>query len=95
MDFGKYISQKVENFKWDNKIVEKLEELSEKSLTFVSISSLEVDDIVNDLEVEVVEKKTNFIKFKNTLTNDLLKKLLFKWPKINYKYIKMSMLQQK
>ena len=56
--------------------VEKLEELSEKSLTFVSISSLEVDDIVNDLEVEVVEKKTNFIKFKNTFdANVLIKKL--------------------
>ena len=30
MDFGKYISQKVENFKWDNKIVEKLEEFMRK-----------------------------------------------------------------
>ena len=30
MDFGKYISQKVENSKWGNKIVEKLEEFMRK-----------------------------------------------------------------
>lgn len=30
MDFGKYISEKVENSKWGNKIVEKLEEFMKK-----------------------------------------------------------------
>ena len=59
--------------------VEKLEELFEKSLTFVTIQSNEVEEIIKDLEINVIEKKENFVKFKNTFEADKLIKKLAKY----------------
>ena len=59
--------------------VEKLEELFEKSLTFVTIQSNEVEEIIKDLEINVIEKKENFVKFKNTFETDKLIKKLAKY----------------
>ena len=56
--------------------VEKIEELSKKNLTFVTITSNEIKDIVNDLKVNVILKEANTIKFGNNLShNELIKKL--------------------
>ena len=56
--------------------VEKIEELSKKNLTFVSITSKEIKDIVDDLKVKVISKEANTIKFGNDLPhNELIKKL--------------------
>lgn len=56
--------------------VEKIEELSKKNLTFVSITSKEIKEIVSDLKVKVISKEANTIKFGNDLPhNELIKKL--------------------
>ena len=56
--------------------VEKIEELSKKNLTFVTITSKEIKDIVDDLKVKVISKEVNTIKFGNNLPhNELIKKL--------------------
>ncbi len=56
--------------------VEKIEELSKKNLTFVTITSNEIKDIVNDLKINVILKEANTIKFGNNLShNELIKKL--------------------
>ncbi|MGM9875096.1 MAG: ABC transporter ATP-binding protein [Bacilli bacterium] len=56
--------------------VEKIEELSKKNLTFVTITSNEMKDIVNNLKVNVILKESNTIKFGNNLPhNELIKKL--------------------
>ncbi len=56
--------------------VEKIEELSKKNLTFVTITSKEIKDIVDDLKVKVISKEANTIKFGNDLPhNELIKKL--------------------
>ena len=59
--------------------VEKLEELFEKSLTFVTIQSNDIEEIIKDLEINVIEKKENFVKFKNTFEADKLIKKLAKY----------------
>lgn len=59
--------------------IEKIEDLYSKSLTFVSIESDDVLDIINDLDIEVVERKDKFIKFKNTFECNKLIKCLSKY----------------
>ena len=56
--------------------VEKVDDLYINNLNIISISSNNIDDIINDLELTDYEKDNNFIKFKNTLDiNKLIKKL--------------------
>ena len=59
--------------------VEKMEELSQKSLTFVTLTSEQVKEIVKDLKVNIVSKNGNTIKFGNSLPHDELIKKLAKY----------------
>ena len=56
--------------------VEKIEDLSKKNLTFVTITSEQSKEIVKELKVNVVSEDKNTIKFGNNLSHDdLIKKL--------------------
>ena len=56
--------------------VEKIEDLFEKSLTFVTVSSEQAKEISKDLKVNIVSEDGNTIKFGNNLPhNELIKKL--------------------
>ncbi|MDD6466681.1 MAG: ABC transporter ATP-binding protein [Erysipelotrichaceae bacterium] len=56
--------------------VEKVEELSKKSLTFVTVTSKQAQEIINDLNVNTVSEDGNTIKFGNHMPHDeLIKKL--------------------
>lgn len=56
--------------------VETMKDLSKKNLTFVKLSSKDIEDIIKDLKIEVIEQDNNQIKFANKLSpNDLIKKL--------------------
>ena len=56
--------------------VEKMEELSQKSLTFVTLTSIQTETIIKDLKVNVISKEENTIRFGNNLPDDeLIKKL--------------------
>lgn len=59
--------------------VEKIEELSKKSLTFVTITSEQVKEIVKDLKVNIISEDENTIKFGNNLPHDELIKKLSKY----------------
>ena len=59
--------------------VEKMEELSQKSLTFVTIKSEQINDIVKDLKINVISKDLNTIQFGNNLPHDELIKKLSKY----------------
>lgn len=56
--------------------IEEMEELSKKSLTFVTITSNQIKDIVKELNVEIISEEENTVNFANNLTHDeLIKKL--------------------
>ena len=56
--------------------VEKIEDLSKKSLTFVTLTSDQLEKIKKDLNVNIIFKNENTIKFGNNLPhNELIKKL--------------------
>ena len=56
--------------------VETMKDLSKKNLTFVKISSKDIEEIKKDLKIEVIEQDNNQIKFANKLSpNELIKKL--------------------
>ena len=59
--------------------VEKIEELSKKSLIFLTITSEEDEQIIQDLKVEVVCKDKNTIRFGSSLPHDELIKRLAKY----------------
>ena len=59
--------------------VEKIEDLSKKSLTFVTITSEQSKEIVKDLKVNTVSEDGNTIKFGNNLLHDELIKRLSKY----------------
>ncbi len=59
--------------------VEKIEELSEKHLKFVTITSNQIKDIVKELKVNIVSEDKNTIKFANNLSDDELIKELSKF----------------
>ncbi|MGN1299059.1 MAG: ABC transporter ATP-binding protein [Candidatus Scatovivens sp.] len=59
--------------------VEKIEELSQKSLTFVNLTSTQAETIINDLKVKVISKNENTIRFGNDLPDDELIKKLAKY----------------
>ena len=53
-----------------------MKDLSKKNLTFVKISSKDIEEIKKDLKIEVIEQDNNQIKFANKLSpNELIKKL--------------------
>ena len=56
--------------------IEKIEDLSEKNLGFVTLESPEGDKILQDLQVENISTDEKFIKFENHFPyNELIKKL--------------------
>lgn len=59
--------------------VETIESMQSKNLTLVTIESLELENIISDLKLDVSEKYDNVIKFKNELPFDLLIKSLAKY----------------
>lgn len=59
--------------------IEKIEELSKKSLTFVTITSKQVKEIVEQLKVNIITGSENTIKFANHLPHDELIKRLSKY----------------
>ena len=56
--------------------VETIKDLTEKSLSFVTITSNEVEKIIKDLNLNNVSKEENTIKFANSLSDDVLIKKL-------------------
>ena len=59
--------------------VEKVEDLSKKSLTFVTITSEESKEIIKDLKVDIISEDGNTVKFGNNLPHDELIKKLSKY----------------
>ena len=59
--------------------VEKMEELSQKSLIFVTVTLEQVKDIEKDLKISVISREANTIKFGNNLSPDELIKTLSKY----------------
>jgi len=59
--------------------IESMDELSAKSLTFVTINSTEIEDIVNELGISTIVKEENCVKFANNLPHDELIKKLAKY----------------
>lgn len=57
--------------------VESIHDLSRKNFTYITIESDKIDDIEEELKLEVIEKKDNTVKLKNTIdVNVLLAKLV-------------------
>jgi len=65
----------------DGKLVkiEDMDELSAKNLTFVTINSIQIEDIVNELWITPILKEGNCVKFANNLSHDELIKKLSKY----------------
>ena len=59
--------------------VEKIEDLSKKSLTFVTITSEQSKEIAKELKVNIISEEGNTIKFGNNLPHDELIKKLSKY----------------
>lgn len=56
--------------------IEKIEDLIKKELSFVTITSKEIDKIIKELKITPISKTEDTIKFKNTLDiNNLIKAL--------------------
>lgn len=59
--------------------IESIDELLSKNLTYVTIDSPNINDIITSLNLTTVEKENNTIKFKNELSPDMLIKELSKY----------------
>lgn len=59
--------------------IEKVENLSKKGLTFITITSDQVEDIVKDLKINTILENKNTIKFGSSLLPDKLIKKLSKY----------------
>lgn len=59
--------------------IEKVEDLSKKGLTFITITSDQVEDIVKDLKINTILENKNTIKFGSSLLPDKLIKKLSKY----------------
>ena len=59
--------------------VEKIDELSKKNLTFVTITSKQSKEIIKDLKINTISEDENTIKFGNNLSHDELIKKLAKY----------------
>ena len=65
----------------DGKLIklEKMEELSQKNLTFVTITSRQSEEIKKDLKINIISEDGNTIKFGNNLLDDELIKKISKY----------------
>ena len=59
---------------------EKIEELLKKNLTYVTITSDKIDEILDELGQSVIEKKAGIAKVANKLNHNELIKILSKYP---------------
>lgn len=59
--------------------VETMKEMYKKNFTFVTVASKQIEKITNDLDIEVLRREDNSIRFKNTLAPDILIKKLSKY----------------
>ena len=59
--------------------IEKVEEMKKNTLNFVTIESEEIDKIIKDLKLDANLKNNNMIRFKNSLSSDMLIKSLAKY----------------
>ena len=59
--------------------IETIEELLDKNLIYVTIESEDIDNIIENLKISSDLKTGNKIKFKNTLSTDLLIKTISKY----------------
>lgn len=56
--------------------IEKIDEIIKNNLVFVTITSNEVNKIIDDLKIEIISKENNTIKFKNKSSHcELIKQL--------------------
>ena len=73
--------------------IEKIEELKDKELTFVTIISKEIDKLEKELKITPLEKTKDMIKIKNTLEINSLIKILGKY-KIEKLFIEKATLEE-
>ena len=59
--------------------IETIEELENKNLTYVTVTSNEIDKIINELKLDVKNKNNYTIRFQNSIPIDLLIKSLSKY----------------
>ncbi|MDD5864878.1 MAG: ABC transporter ATP-binding protein [bacterium] len=59
--------------------VESMEDLTKKNLTFVTLTSEQLEKIKKDLNVNIISENKNTIKFRNNLTSDELIKKISKY----------------
>jgi len=59
--------------------IENINELKNKNLVFVKITSNEIENIVTELNLEIYDKEDNTIKFANEIESDILIKKLSKY----------------
>ena len=59
--------------------IETMKEMHEKNLTFVTVESNEIEEIVKNLDLEIILHDKKLAKFKNTLPADTLLKELTKY----------------
>jgi len=59
--------------------IETVNEMRNKNLTYVTIESKDINDILKSLNIETIFKENNTIKFKNTFVPDMLLKELSKY----------------
>jgi len=59
--------------------IEDMEELSNKNLTFIKITSSEIKEIIKELEIEAISEDENCVKFANNISHDELIKKLAKY----------------
>ena len=59
--------------------VESMEDLTKKNLTFVTLTSDQLEKIKKDLNVNIISEDKNTIKFRNNLTSDELIKKISKY----------------
>ena len=59
--------------------IETIEQLQNKNLNLITISSKQIDEILSELSVKTIFKSSNTIKFKNNLSIDKLIKILSKY----------------
>jgi len=56
-----------------------MEELSKKNLTFVSITSNEIKEIIKELNIDIISEDEKSVKFANNIPHDELIKKLAKY----------------
>lgn len=59
--------------------IEKINEIYEKNLNFITLESTQIEEIIKDLKIDIISRENNLIKFKNTLSSDILIKELSKY----------------